>query len=66
VKPARLGAVVELQRLSHGVWKKIARLPVRADGSFSRNGKTAAGKYRVRSAGSPGLVAGYSPQITVR
>jgi hypothetical protein len=63
VRPRDTDAVVELQRLRNGVWKKAARIPLRANGSFVRASRLRAGQYRARVSGIPGLVPGFSPVV---
>jgi stage II sporulation protein D len=65
VKPLGTTAVVELQRLGSGGWKKLARLPLNSSGGFTRAGVLRAGQYRARVSGLKGLVPGFSPVVVL-
>jgi stage II sporulation protein D len=65
VKPASLGAAVEVQRQSGAAWKTVARAPMNADGTFEATLNLTSGMYRARVAPGRGFVPGSSPPLRV-
>ena len=66
VRPALIGAAVEVQRLSGQTWRTVGRATVVEGGTFTATMHVPTGSYRARIP-SPGrgLVAGTSPTLVV-
>ncbi len=66
VKPALVGAAVEIQRLAGETWRTVARTTVVEDGTFSAPIHVPPGSYRARvPTPGRGLVAGTSQTLVV-
>ncbi|HEX7254391.1 MAG TPA: SpoIID/LytB domain-containing protein [Gaiellaceae bacterium] len=67
MRPAIVGAAVEIQRLSGRTWGTVGRATVAEDGSFAAPMHVPPGSYRARiTAPGRGLVAGTSQTLVVR